>query len=600
MENLDFLREEYFKLEEAFLKVSDEAELTDFRQHITAQALHMWSSEPGYHQDYGQALSVIYDGAALKKESLQDIMEQVRHKEYLAITPAFIKMVATEAKDEKRFGKIGRNFISNLVTFLTDLAFVNGDCTVAEANAIEKTREVYMDFYNRFMENINGVCSGLMSPGKFKYKNYGAEIDYAIEESCRAGAFKEGSFEETDFDNVASKGISGIDMSVFELADRLDLRGKIQHGTEKTAAGQDTPSLNLPDTEMIGKTVDIIEKMVREGLGEFGDIGDIKAPALGEIEYPESADVTKKEINEQKTESKEETTKEVEQTKATQTEEESEKSFDELMEEMDNLVGLDAVKKDIHSMINFLKVCQLRKERGLKAPELSHHMVFSGNPGTGKTTIARLLSKMYKQIGLLENGQLVEVDRSGLIAAYQGQTAIKTAEVVQSALGGVLFIDEAYSLVQEDNDSYGKECIATVLKAMEDHRDKLVVIVAGYDDLMNKFIESNPGLKSRFNKYVHFPDYTGEEMEKIFLLQCKSNGYKLEEEAQKIIREVFDKMYEMRNENFGNGRTVRNTFEKVINCQATRLASANGKEITDDELVMLTAADVKEAMEMTI
>lgn len=275
---------------------------------------------------------------------------------------------------------------------------------------------------------------------------------------------------------------------------------------------------------------------------------------------------------------------------------EPEPTLEELLAEMDQLVGLDAVKKDIHTMMDFIRVCKLRKERGMKAPELSYHMVFSGNPGTGKTTIARLLAKLYKSIGVLEKGQLVEVDRSGLIAGYQGQTAIKTAEVIESAIGGVLFIDEAYSLVDSDNDSYGKECIATVLKAMEDNRDQLIVIVAGYDDLMEKFINSNPGLKSRFNKYIHFPDYNGEEMEQIFQIRCKSNGYELEPEAKELLRAVFDDLYDTRDENFGNGRTVRNMFEKIINSQASRLASDT--DITDEELRMLTVEDVKVGLEM--
>lgn len=276
---------------------------------------------------------------------------------------------------------------------------------------------------------------------------------------------------------------------------------------------------------------------------------------------------------------------------------EPEKTADELLAEMDALVGLDTVKKDIRSMINFIRVCKLREERGMKAPKLSYHMVFSGNPGTGKTTIARMLAQLYKAIGVLPKGQLVEVDRSGLIAGYQGQTAIKTAEVIKSAMGGVLFIDEAYALADSDNDTYGKECIATVLKAMEDHRDELIVIVAGYDELMHKFIDSNPGLKSRFNKYINFPDYSGEEMEKIFMLQCDSNGYELEAEARELLRAIFDDWYETRDENFGNGRTVRNSFEKIINCQATRLAADT--DISDEELRLLTVQDVKDGLELS-
>ena len=347
-----------------------------------------------------------------------------------------------------------------------------------------------------------------------------------------------------------------IDMSIFDLADGL------YSGSKK-----------LPSAEMLEKTMEAIDKMIESNMADFSG-----------IEIPKFEDIAPQMTQEPAVASAAE-------------EKEPEPTYEELMAELDNLVGLDTVKEDIKTMINFLRICKLREERGLKTPELSHHMVFSGNPGTGKTTIARLLSKMYKAIGLLEKGQLVEVDRAGLIAGYQGQTAIKTAEVVQSALGGVLFIDEAYSLVQGDNDSYGKECIATVLKAMEDNRDNLVVIVAGYDDLMHKFIESNPGLQSRFNKYIHFPDYTGEELEKIFLIQCKSNGYTLEEAGQKMLREVFDRMYELRDENFGNGRTVRNTFEKIINCQATRLSDARAEGLTDEELMKITVEDVKAGLE---
>ena len=364
---------------------------------------------------------------------------------------------------------------------------------------------------------------------------------------------------------------SGIDMSIFELADRLDLRNK-----------------NLTSTEMLEKTMEAIDKMIESNIADFS-----------EIEIPKFEDIAPE--FDKKVVAQKENVAAAENQSAVVSEnkdKEPEPTYEELMEELDALIGLETVKADIKTMINFLRICKLREERGLKSPELSYHMVFSGNPGTGKTTIARLLSKVYKAIGLLEKGQLVEVDRAGLIAGYQGQTAIKTAEVVQSALGGVLFIDEAYSLVQGDNDTYGKECIATVLKAMEDNRDNLVVIVAGYDDLMHKFIESNPGLQSRFNKYIHFPDYTGEEMEKIFLLQCKSNGYTIEEAGQKLIREVFDRMYQMRDENFGNGRTVRNTFEKIINCQATRLADAKSEGLSDDELMKLTVADVKAGLEI--
>ena len=274
--------------------------------------------------------------------------------------------------------------------------------------------------------------------------------------------------------------------------------------------------------------------------------------------------------------------------------EEDPRSLEELLAELDSLVGLDMVKQDIHTLINFVKINQVRAERGLKTADISYHLVFSGNPGTGKTTVARLLAKLYQKIGVLSSGHLVEVDRSRLVAGFLGQTAIKTAEVIEEAMGGVLFIDEAYSLAQDEQDGYGKECISTILKAMEDHRDDLVVIVAGYDDLMHKFIDSNPGLKSRFNKYFNFPDYTGEEMEKIFLLQCKNNGYQVGPDAQAMLRECFDRMYAERDDNFGNGRDVRNIFENIINAQANRLVS--DPDLTTEELLELTAEDVEKVV----
>lgn len=269
----------------------------------------------------------------------------------------------------------------------------------------------------------------------------------------------------------------------------------------------------------------------------------------------------------------------------------SDKTLEELLAELDSLIGLENVKQDIHTLINFVKINKIRAQRGLKTAEISYHLVFSGNPGTGKTTVARLLAKIYQKIGVLSQGHLIETDRSGLIAGYQGQTAIKTSEVIDEAMGGILFIDEAYSLVQDDNDTYGKESIATILKEMEDNRGDLIVIVAGYDDLMHKFIDSNPGLRSRFNKYFHFPDYTGEEMEKIFMLQCKNNGYEVNDSAKLVLRDHFNQLYDSRDANFGNGRDVRNIFENVINAQANRLAE--GSDFTTENLLTLTEEDVE-------
>lgn len=266
--------------------------------------------------------------------------------------------------------------------------------------------------------------------------------------------------------------------------------------------------------------------------------------------------------------------------------------FEELMSRLDELVGLESVKKDVKSLVNLMKVRKLRQEKGLPVPPMSLHMVFMGNPGTGKTTVARLISGLYAAIGVLSKGQLVEVDRSGLVAGYVGQTALKTQEAVKSALGGVLFIDEAYSLASGGENDFGREAIETILKAMEDHRDDLIVIVAGYDKPMEKFLSSNPGLESRFNKYFHFPDYKGKELLAIFKGQCEKNGYALTGEAEQTAKEMFDALYENRDENFGNGRDVRNCFEDMIVRQSNRVAAMETP--SREELMTVLPEDLKD------
>lgn len=275
--------------------------------------------------------------------------------------------------------------------------------------------------------------------------------------------------------------------------------------------------------------------------------------------------------------------------------EEKKPDFDELMAQLDSLVGLDDVKKDIKNLMNLVKVRRLRKENGLPIPPMSLHMVFMGNPGTGKTTVARIISGLYAAIGVLEKGQLIEVDRSGLVAGYVGQTALKTQEVIKSALGGVLFIDEAYSLASGGENDFGREAIETILKAMEDHRDELIVVVAGYDGPMEKFINSNPGLQSRFNKYFYFPDYNGEQLLHIFKGQCKKNGYALTEEAEAEAKAMFEELYENRGENFGNGRDVRNVFEDTVVRQSNRVAALDAP--TKDDLMQFLPEDLRDADE---
>ena len=261
------------------------------------------------------------------------------------------------------------------------------------------------------------------------------------------------------------------------------------------------------------------------------------------------------------------------------------------MDELNELVGLDAVKKDVKELVNLVKTQKMREERGMKTVPVSLHLVFSGNPGTGKTTVARILAKLYKEIGVLSNGQLVEVDRSGLVAGFVGQTAIKTQDKIQEAMGGILFIDEAYTLNKEGAD-YGQEAIDTILKAMEDNRKDLVVIVAGYTELMKKFVESNPGLKSRFNKYIEFPDYTANELISIFELNMRKYNYTYSYEAKLAIEQMIRDREAAKGENFANARDIRNLFESIITNQATRVAEM--KDPSENDITTIMTPDLKD------
>ena len=263
----------------------------------------------------------------------------------------------------------------------------------------------------------------------------------------------------------------------------------------------------------------------------------------------------------------------------------------DLQAELDSYIGLQTVKEEIHNLINMASVYQLRRQHDLPTTDMSLHLVFTGNPGTGKTMMARMMARIYRSLDILSRGQLVEVDRSGLVAGYVGQTAIKTQKVIEKAMGGVLFIDEAYALNGRSENDFGQEAIDTILKAMEDHRDDLVVIVAGYTDLMDRFIHSNPGLESRFNRFLLFDDYTTDEMVEIFRMQCKKGCYQLTEEAQPLIRDYIAE--ESADDSFGNARGVRNLFEHVLVAQNNRLAAM--ENVTREDLTVITADDVLRA-----
>lgn len=287
---------------------------------------------------------------------------------------------------------------------------------------------------------------------------------------------------------------------------------------------------------------------------------------------------------------------------AGQVKEEKKEPETDPMEELDALIGLSKIKHDVKELADFVKIQKMRKDGGLKSVPVSLHLVFTGNPGTGKTTVARILARIYKQIGVLSTGQLVEVDRSGLVAGYVGQTAIKTSKKIEEAKGGILFIDEAYSLARKD-DTFGQEAIDTILKAMEDNRENFVVIVAGYTGPMENFINSNPGLKSRFNKYIEFPDYTIDELMGIFDMNCKKYDYEADEEIRAQIRAMIVQRKLGALENYANARDVRNLFEEIITNQARRVAAMESptqedmKKILLEDLEETAEQDAQKAME---
>jgi SpoVK/Ycf46/Vps4 family AAA+-type ATPase len=265
-------------------------------------------------------------------------------------------------------------------------------------------------------------------------------------------------------------------------------------------------------------------------------------------------------------------------------------TLESAIKELNDMVGLDGVKQEVNSLVNFVKIQKEREKHGLKQNDISYHCVFTGSPGTGKTTVARVLANIFRSLEVIDTGQLVETDRAGMIAEYVGQTAVKVDKLVDESIGGVLFIDEAYSLSTGSSEDFGKEAIATLLKRMEDNRDNLIVIVAGYSDKMKDFIDMNPGLKSRFNRYIHFEDFAPEDMMSIYKKMCQGSDYAISSEAEQFLISEFESAYNSRDESFGNGRFVRNIFEKSIENLSNRIAKSD--KITKELLTTIEKEDI--------